>query len=261
MNVGGSVNTLSGKRVLVTGGASGIGGAISSELAAQGATVIVHYFRSKDAVKELQDEVRASGVGEIIPLQADLTQESTVAKFAEDVESLNSTLDILINNTGDLVERHTLDDIDNAFWERVMAVNVTSMMMVTRAMLPLLKQGDEGASIVNLSSLAGRKGGHGGSLAYSTSKGAVLTFTRSLAAELASMGIRVNAVTPGLILGTRFHATHTTDESANKTIGEIPLKRAGNPMDVARAVAFLASEYNGFITGATLDINGGVYMA
>ena len=85
MNVGGGVNTLSGKRVLVTGGASGIGGAISSELAAQGATVIVHYFRSKDAVKELQDEVRASGVGEIIPLQADLTQESTVAKFAEDV--------------------------------------------------------------------------------------------------------------------------------------------------------------------------------
>ena len=142
-----------------------------------------------------------------------------------------------------------------------MAVNVTSMMMVTRALLPMLKRAEEGASVVNLSSLAGRKGGHGGSLAYSTSKGAVLTFSRSLAAELAGDGIRVNTVTPGLILGTRFHATHTTDESANKTISEIPLKRAGNPMDVARAVAFFASEYNGFITGATLDINGGVYMA
>jgi 3-oxoacyl-[acyl-carrier protein] reductase len=255
------VNTLTGKRVLVTGGASGIGGAISSELAAQGATVFVHYYSSKHAVEELQQEVLESGVGEIIPLQADLTKEDTVNTFANEVANLTSTLDILVNNTGDLVERHTLSDIKNDFWEQVMAVNVTSMMMVTRALLPMLKRAEEGASIVNLSSLAGRKGGHGGSLAYSTSKGAVLTFSRSLAAELAGDGIRVNTVTPGLILGTRFHATHTTDESANKTISEIPLKRAGNPMDVARAVAFFASEYNGFITGATLDINGGVYMA
>jgi 3-oxoacyl-[acyl-carrier protein] reductase len=255
------VNTLTGKRVLVTGGASGIGGAISSELAAQGATVFVHYYSSKHAVEELQQEVVESGVGEIIPLQADLTKEESVNAFANDVANLTSTLDILVNNTGDLVERHTLSDIKNDFWEQVMAVNVTSMMMVTRALLPMLKQAEEGASIVNLSSLAGRKGGHGGSLAYSTSKGAVLTFSRSLAAELAGDGIRVNSVTPGLILGTRFHATHTTDESANKTISEIPLKRAGNPLDVARAVAFFASEYNGFITGATLDINGGVYMA
>ncbi|WP_282145690.1 SDR family NAD(P)-dependent oxidoreductase [Alteromonas stellipolaris] len=255
------MNTLTGKRVLVTGGASGIGGAISSELAAQGATVFVHYYSSKHAVEELQQEVLESGVGDIIPLQADLTKEDTVNTFANEVANLTSTLDILVNNTGDLVERHTLSDIKNDFWEQVMAVNVTSMMMVTRALLPMLKRADEGASIVNLSSLAGRKGGHGGSLAYSTSKGAVLTFSRSLAAELAGDGIRVNTVTPGLILGTRFHATHTTDESANKTISEIPLKRAGNPMDVARAVAFFASEYNGFITGATLDINGGVYMA
>lgn len=232
------MNTLTGKRVLVTGGASGIGGAISSELAAQGATVFVHYYSSKHAVEELQQEVVESGVGEIIPLQADLTKEESVNAFANDVANLTSTLDILVNNTGDLVERHTLSDIKNDFWEQVMAVNVTSMMMVTRALLPMLKQAEDGASIVNLSSLAGRKGGHGGSLAYSTSKGAVLTFSRSLAAELAGDGIRVNSVTPGLILGTRFHATHTTDESANKTISEIPLKRAGNPLDVARAVAF-----------------------
>jgi 3-oxoacyl-[acyl-carrier protein] reductase len=102
-------------------------------------------------------------------------------------------------------------------------------------------------------------GGHAGSLAYSAAKGAVLTWTRSLARELGPRGIRVNAVAPGLILGTAFHNTHTTLESAAATIAAIPLGRAGTPADVARAVAFLASEGDGFISGATLDINGGVF--
>ena len=134
------------------------------------------------------------------------------------------------------------------------------MMLITKEMLPHLNQHD-GASIVNVSSLAGRMGGHAGSLAYSACKGAVLTWTRSLAKELGARGIRVNAVAPGFIGGTRFHDTHTTKESALKTIATIPLGRAGNSYDVARAVAFLASEYDGFITGETIDINGGVYSA
>ena len=114
---------------------------------------------------------------------------------------------------------------------------------------------------MNLASLAGRKGGHAGSISYSTAKGATLTWTRSLATELADRSIRVNAVAPGLILGTRFHDTHTTKESADNTVAGIPLGRAGVPEDVARPVVFLASEFDGFITGATLDINGGVYSA
>jgi 3-oxoacyl-[acyl-carrier protein] reductase len=131
-------------------------------------------------------------------------------------------------------------------------------MYVTRAAAPHLAT-HENSSIVNLASLAGRKGGHPGSLAYATSKGAILTFTRALSAELGAQGTRVNAVAPGLILGTSFHNTHTTKASADQTIAEIPIQRAGNADDVARAVCYLASEFDGFITGATLDINGGVY--
>jgi 3-oxoacyl-[acyl-carrier protein] reductase len=134
------------------------------------------------------------------------------------------------------------------------------MMLVTREIIPHLNQVD-GSSVVNVSSLAGRVGGHAGSLVYSMCKGAVLTWSRSLAKELAPQNIRVNAVAPGFIEGTSFHATHTTKESAMKTIQSIPLQRSGKPEDVARAVVFLASEYDGFITGETLDINGGVYSA
>lgn len=134
------------------------------------------------------------------------------------------------------------------------------MMFVSQAAAPHLAK-SETSSMVNLASLAGRKGGHPGSLVYSTTKGAILTFTRALAVELAPQGTRVNAVAPGLILGTSFHNTHTSEESANETIKGIPLGRAGNPDDVARAVAYLASEYDGFITGATIDINGGVYAS
>jgi 3-oxoacyl-[acyl-carrier protein] reductase len=139
-----------------------------------------------------------------------------------------------------------------------MDINLTSMLHVTRAAAPHLAN-QEHSSIVNLASLAGRKGGHPGSLAYATSKGAILTFTRALSTELGPQGTKVNAVAPGLILGTSFHNTHTTKESAAATIAGIPIQRAGNAADVARAVLYLASEYDGFITGATLDINGGVY--
>jgi 3-oxoacyl-[acyl-carrier protein] reductase len=153
-----------------------------------------------------------------------------------------------------------LVDVDMKFWQTVLDINLTTMMLVTRECGPALwKSG--ASSVVNLASLAGRKGGHPGSLVYAMTKGAVLTFTRALAAEWGPKGVRVNAVAPGLILGTRFHNQFTSKESADETIKGIPLGRAGNVHDIARAIVFLASEYDGFITGATLDINGGVYAA
>ncbi len=250
-------NKLAGQNVLITAGAQGIGEAITKHFIDSGANVAIHYFSSADTANQLVEYAISKGQ-KAIAISGDLTSEADAKAMVETTVEALGDISILINNAGSLVARRLLSDMDAEFWHKVMDINLTSMMFVTRAAAPYLAQ-HENSSIVNLASLAGRKGGHPGSLAYSTSKGAILTLTRALSAELGPQGTRVNAVSPGLILGTSFHNTHTTKESADETIAGIPIKRAGNADDVARAVAYLASEYDGFITGATLDINGGVY--
>lgn len=251
---------LSGKRALVTAGGQGIGLAITKALIQAGCDVYIHYFSSEVDVKNLEEEAPEGATPRICSGQADLCKREEAEALVRNAVADLDGLDILINNAGSLVERRKLEEIDADIYTRIMDINLASMAWVTQAARPALKAA-KASSIVNLASLAGRKGGHPGSVLYATSKGAVLTWTRALATELAPEGIRVNAVTPGLILGTSFHATHTTRESAEETISGIPLGRAGSPEDVARAVAYLASETDGFITGATLDINGGVYSA
>ncbi|MCE1209965.1 MAG: SDR family oxidoreductase [Spirochaetia bacterium] len=253
------MNTLKGKNALVTGGGSGIGLAIVKELASLGANVFVHYHNSGESAKAVAAMLRSEGLDSQV-VQADLSTQEDSAALAGFLSSRWDQLDVLVNNTGDLIARQSLEKLDMDYYRRVMAVNLDSNVLVTKALLPLLKKAGS-SSVVNLSSLAGRKGGHGGSVFYATAKGAILTLTRALSTELAPYGIRVNAVAPGLILGSSFHAIHSSEESKQATIAQIPLKRAGGCEDVARAVAFFASEYDGFITGATLDINGGIYMA
>jgi 3-oxoacyl-[acyl-carrier protein] reductase len=251
------IDKLNGKNVLVTAGAQGIGESITKHFIDSGANVAIHYFSSAETANKLTEYAKSKGQ-KALAISGDLTKESDANAMVEQTIQALGSLDILINNAGSLVARKFLSEMDANFWHKVMDINLTSMMFVTRAATPYLIK-NENSSIVNLASLAGRKGGHPGSLVYSTSKGAILTFTRALALELGPDGVKVNAVAPGLILGTSFHNTHTTKESANETIAGIPIKRGGNADDVARAVLYLASEYDGFITGATLDINGGVY--
>ena len=255
------MSKLLGKRVLVTAGAQGIGLAISRQLLAAGCVVAIHYRSSAAAARALADEAATPGRG-CATFAADLTSTEGCEELVRAATGFLGGLDVLVNNAGSLIARRPFVEADDDFWADTMSLNLGSVRRVTRAAVPHLAASareHRGASIVNLSSLAGRKGGHGGSLAYATAKGAVLTFTRALATELGPQGIRVNALAPGLILGTSFHNTHTSAESARATVATIPLGRAGTADDVARAAVYLASEYDGFITGATLDINGGVY--
>ncbi|MFT4172024.1 MAG: SDR family oxidoreductase [Rhodocyclaceae bacterium] len=253
------MGSLNKKRALVTGAEQGIGKAVAEGLLRAGCDIAIHYFSGEEGPRELV--ALADSLGRRAQyFQADLTDEAAAVAMVQQAAEFLGGMDVLINNVGGLIERRHLAGVDRVFWQKVIDINLTTMMLVTREAVPHLARAEQ-SSIVNLASLAGRKGGHGGSLVYSMTKGAVLTFTRALSAELGEQGIRVNAVAPGLILGTRFHNVHTTRESADETIRGIPLGRAGDVEDIARPIVFLASEYDGFISGATLDINGGIYCA
>jgi 3-oxoacyl-[acyl-carrier protein] reductase len=258
-----SLSKLNGKRALVTAGAQGIGLAISRELLAAGCHVFVHYHRSAEAAAALVAEATKRGQ-RCGSAAADLTEPAECDRLVAEAVAFLGGLDILVNNAGTMVAKRLLAQADDAFWGEVMSLNLGSMRRVTRAAAPHLAAAvpkGGGASIVNLSSVAGRKGGAPGSLAYSTAKGATLAFTRALAEELGPQGIRVNAIAPGLILGSQFHEIHTKPEAIPGIVAGIPLGRPGVTEDVARATAFLAAEYDGFISGATLDINGAAYRA
>ncbi len=253
------MGNLQGKRAFVTGASQGIGAAIAEGLIEAGADVCLHFFENQTTPRALAEKAASIGQRALV-LQADLRKESEATEAVKQATEFLGGLDVLINNAGSLVARRKLEEVDIEFWDEVIRINLTTMMFVTRSAVPsLVKAG--ASSIVNVASLAGRKGGHGGSLVYSSAKGAMITWTRALAAELGPKGVRVNCVAPGLILGTRFHDTHTTKESADETVRGIPIGRGGKAEDIARPVVYLASEYDGFITGATLDINGGVYCA
>ena len=190
-------NKLKNKNVLITAGAQGIGESITKHFIDCGANVAIHYFSSSDAATQLEKLATSKGQKAIV-INGDLTNEDEATSLVKKTVDALGGLDILINNAGSLVARKMLSEMESNFWHKVMDINLTSMLFVTRAAAPYLAKNDN-SSIVNLASLAGRKGGHAGSLAYATSKGAILTFTRALSSELGDKGIRVNAVAPGLI--------------------------------------------------------------
>lgn len=247
---------LQGKVALVTGGARDIGRAIVLELAARGASVVVNYHSSGTAASAVVAEVAAKG-GHAVAVRADVSNAVDVARLAAETRAaFGPHIHILVNNAGGIIARKKLDEMDSAFWDAVMALNVRSVFLVTQAVVPLMP---EGGAIVNLASLAARDGGGGGALAYSAAKGAVLTLTRGLSKELAPKRIRVNCVSPGLI-NTTFHDTFTKPEVRLAVASRTSVGREGAASDVANAVVFLASDASAYITGESIEINGGLYF-
>ena len=239
-----------GKVALVTGGGRDIGRSVSKALAAEGAKVIVNYNSDEASAQATVDEIVAEG-GEALIHRADVTRPAEVAAL---VEAAGERIDILVNLAGGMVARKTLAEMDEAFFDHVMELNLKSVFLVTKAALPKL---GKGAAIVNVSSLAGRDGGGPGASVYATAKGALMTLTRAWAKELGPQGIRVNSVCPGLI-GTSFHDIFSKPEGRAATANNTPLRREGHPDEVADCIAFLASEEARFLTGVNLDVNGGL---
>jgi len=244
---------LEGKVALVTGGSRGIGRSIASRLAGEGAHVIVT-GRDQDRARQAAEELSAGG-GRVQAVAMDVSDRAAVAAGFETVLGEQKRLDILVNNAGisrdNLLLRMKPED-----WDAVIATNVNGLYHCCQAALrPMIRQ--RYGRIVNMSSVVGLMG-NAGQTNYAASKAAILGFTRSLAREVASRNITVNAVAPGYI------ATDMTDDLSDQVKQElsasIPLGRIGQPEDVAACVAFLVSEDASYLTGQVLQVNGGLYM-
>lgn len=252
------MTTLAGRIGLVTGAGGGIGRATALCLGDLGMDVAVHYFQNKEGANGTVAKLREMGRN-AEAFQGDLTKRDEARRMVTRVEERFGIIDVLVNNSGDLVQRRTLTEMSEELWRKVIDLNLTSAFFCTQAVAPGMIARRSGA-IINLSSLAAHNGGGPGAFAYSAAKGALISFTKAIAKELAPSGIRVNAVAPALIDATDFHARYTPRATFENIIKTIPLGRAGRPEDVARVIAFLASDESAYLVGETIDITGGLHV-
>lgn len=248
---------LNGKVALVTGASSGIGRATAEALAANGARVAINFHRNEAAAEAVRAEI-VSGGGNATVIQADVTRTSEVESLVEQTAAELGPVDILVNNAGSLIERLKILELTEARWDEVIDLNLKSAFLCSRAVAGSMMQRKTG-TIINVSSIAGRNGGALGSIHYSTAKGGLITFTKGLAKELAPFGVRVNAVSPGVI-DTRYHEQFSSPEMMKTYAGMIPLGRVGTAAEVAKVICFLASEAASYLAGETIEINGGMFM-
>ncbi|PTX96650.1 SDR family oxidoreductase [Opitutus sp. ER46] len=248
---------LAQKVALVTGGARDIGRAVSLRLAELGAAVAVNYRSDAAAAEEVVRTITQAG-GRAIAVPGDVTVAADVGRLVAATRAqLGGSIDILVNIAGGLVGRKAIGEMDEAFWDHVLALNLKSVFLVTKAVLPHMP---DGGAIVNFSSQAGRDGGGPGASAYAAAKAGVLNYSRALAKELAPRRIRVNTVSPGMI-ATKFHDTFTKPEVRQRVAAMTPLGREGTAAEVADLTAFLASSRASFINGEAIEINGGIFFA
>ena len=248
---------LTGRVALVTGASSGIGAATAAMLAGCGANVAIAYHENRDGAERTIRSITESG-GHALALQADVRHVAGVQQLVADAVAALGPIDILINNAGSLVRRFPIRELTEDGWDDVQSLNLKSAVFCTQAVAASMIERRRGA-IVNLGSIAGHNGGGLGAGPYAAAKAGLVAMTKSLARELAPHGVRVNAVSPGVI-DTPFHEVFTTPEMMRSLVSTIPLGRIGTPAEVAKVIAFLVSDAASYIVGETIEVNGGQMM-
>jgi NAD(P)-dependent dehydrogenase (short-subunit alcohol dehydrogenase family) len=253
---------MSGRVAILTGAAGGIGRATAQRFARDGWSMVL--VDVVDAVTCVAEEIDASAAGTVVGVIADIARENELEPIEVAVREIGSPLKALGLIAGTLQEVGPIEMLDMAEWDRVMGINVRANVLMMRRFVPLLRAA-AGGTIVTISSWYGRSG-HGLFSAYCASKAALISLTQSAAAELADDGIRVNSVAPGNV-ATRMHLSALQEEANNRGVSfdamektewdKIPLRRAAEPGEIAAAIAFLSGAESSYLTGATLDVNGG----
>lgn len=246
--------SLTGKNALVTGASRGIGRAIAVELAKNGANIAISYVNNKDKAEEVVNEIKGYGV-KAIAVKADVSKEEEVLNMVKIVKESIGSIDILVNNAGinrdNLLMRMSTED-----WDKVIDTNLKGTYLCSKALIrDMIKK--KSGKIINIASVAGVAGNFG-QTNYSASKAGVIGFTKSLAKEVASRGINVNAIAPGLIETDMTLALK--EDIRDSLVKNIPMGRLGTVQDIANIVIFLASEKSNYITGQVINVDGGMIM-
>jgi NAD(P)-dependent dehydrogenase (short-subunit alcohol dehydrogenase family) len=245
------------KVILITGGSRGIGAATAALAASHGYAVAVNYVSNVDAAHDIVDSIRSRG-GQAEAIQGDVAIEGDIIRLFEQVDRAFGPLTALVNNAGILARQQRVEAMDATRLNRILATNVTGSFICAREAIKRMstRLGGRGGTIVNLSSVAARLGAPGEYIDYAASKGAIDTFTIGLARELATEGIRVNAVRPGIIY-TDIHASGGMPDRVERMKENIPMRRGGTATEVAEAILWLLSDASSYITGAIVDVTGG----
>jgi len=254
-----AIPELAGKACLVTGSSRGIGAAVARGLGACGARVGVHYHTGKAEAEAVAAEIARAG-GKAILLAGDLGTAGAASRLVEETVREFGRLDILINNAGDVIERHPVAETPDELFDRHIAINVRPVFEASRRAVRQFRAQGGGGTIVNVSSVAARTGGGGGSSLYAGSKAFISAFTRALAKEVAKEGIRVNAVSPGVI-DTPMQDRTTPPEQIQAALAAIPMARLGRAEECVGAFLYLCSPtLSSYVTGQVLEVNGGILM-
>jgi 3-oxoacyl-[acyl-carrier protein] reductase len=249
------MNELTGKTALITGSLRGIGKGIALALAEKGADIVLNDLAESDGLEETMARIKRFN-RKVFFKAADVSVQKDVEALFSFVKDSTGQLDILVNNAG-TSQAKDIFDISLEDWEHILGTNLTSCFLCAKYAMEMMRKQRDGR-IINISSVVGQQGALYGHAHYSASKSAILGLTKTLARTGAPLGIRVNCIAPGIIETDLLNQTHGI-EGVAKIAGEVPLG-IGQPRDVGLAVAFLAGEGGNYITGATIDINGGLYF-